>query len=53
MKVMDVNTIQYDCDLIKQSTEALEKIFNQKILYLQWKCEFEIGGNISAMGGSP
>ena len=23
MKVMDVNAIQYDCELIKQSTEAL------------------------------
>ena len=24
MKVMDVNAIQYDCKLIKQSTETLE-----------------------------
>ena len=54
MKVMDVNAIQYDCKLIKQSPDDIRnKYLIKKYFIFHGECEFEMGGNISAMGGSP
>ena len=48
MRVADVNTTNYDCELIKQSTEALETNINSKNTFifhgnvnLRWEVTFQ------------